>query len=316
MKKEEFSYKSNDRLTNIYGVEWIPETEIKGVVQISHGVTEHMGRYEEIANFLTKHGYVVIGNDHIGHGMSTNNKKMYFGPKDSFNYVVDDVLKCTELIKNKYPNIPITLLGFSLGSFVARNFVIKYPYMVDNLILIGTGYNSEIELKIAKLAAWNEARKHGDDKMSPLIKKLTFDTYNKKFEPTKTDLDWLCKNEEELNKFLKDPLRGEFISAGLFRELLNGMSYSNNIENINRMRKDLPILLLSGSEDPVGNFSKGVYNVYNLFSNIDDVNIKIYDNARHDILHEKCKKEVYSDIINWLNLIKENINENKTKIKQ
>lgn len=315
MEKNEFSYKSNDRLTDIHAIEWIPESEINGIIQVAHGVTEHMGRYEELAKFLTSNGYVVIGNDHIGHGMSTNNKKMYFGPKDSFNYVVDDALNLTHIIKEKYPNIPITLLGFSLGSFVARQYAIKYPYMVDDLILVGTGYNTELELKIAKLAAWNEARKYGDDKMSDLIKKLTFDTYNKKFTPVKTDLDWLCKNEVELNKFLKDPLRGGIISAGLFRELLSGMSFSNNVDNINRMRKDMPILILSGSEDPVGNFTKGSYLVFNLFKDngINDVNIKIYNDARHDILHEKCKKEVFNDINTWLNIQKENKMERKVK---
>lgn len=304
MQKNEFSYKSKDRITDIYALEWKPDSDIKGVVQVAHGVTEHMGRYEELAQFLTSNGYVLIGNDHIGHGLSTNSKKMYFGPKNSFDYVIDDVLECTNIIKNKYPNIPITLLGFSLGSFVARAYAIKYPYMVNNLILIGTGYNNELELKIAKLAALNEARKHGDDQMSSLIKKLTFDTYNKHFTPINTDLDWLCKNKEELNKFLEDPLRGKIISAGLFRELLNGMSYSNNVKNIDRMRKDMSILLLSGAEDPVGNFTKGVYCVYNLFNNINDVEIKIYNDARHDILHEECKKEVFDDINNWLNLQK------------
>ena len=316
MQKNEFSYKSKDRITDIYALEWKPDSEIKGVVQVAHGVTEHIGRYEELAQFLTSNGYVLIGNDHIGHGLSTNSKNMYFGSKNSFEYVINDVLECTHLIKEKYPNIPITLLGFSLGSFVARNYVIKYPYMVNNLILIGTGYNTELELKIAKLAAWNESRKYGDDQMSPLIKKLTFDTYNKKFSSVKTDFDWLCKNEEELTKYLNDPLRGKIVSSGLFRELLNGMSYSNNIENVIKMRKDMPILLLSGVEDPVGNFSKGVYNVYKLFNNIDDVSIKIYDDARHDILHEKCKEEVYDDISNWINLQNKKLNENKTKIKQ
>ena len=304
MEKIEQYFTSSDKITNLRTVTWIPENDIKGVVVISHGVTEHIDRYEELAKVLTKQGYVVAGHDHIGHGKSTNVKKMYFGEKGSFNYVVEDIKLQIQNVKEKYKDKKITLIGFSLGSFAARQFLIDNPYAVNSAVLIGTGYNNDAELKIAKFAAWNEARKHGDSSFTDLINKLTFGTYNKAIKNPKTNLDWLCKNEKELEKYMNDPLRGEAMSCGLFRELLNGMSYSNNINNIKKMNKNMPVLLMSGTEDPVGNYLKGVTKVYELFKSngINDVELKTYDNARHDLLHEECKKEIFKDLVEFINL--------------
>ena len=305
MIKNEFYYPSADGKTQIHAVEWKPETEIKGVIQIAHGVTEYILRYENFAEFFTQKGFVVVGNDHLGHGQSIapNGKPMYFGPNGSWNFVVKDIDTCKQMTKKKYPNVPYMILGFSLGSFLVRTYLIDYAQEpLDGAIIMGTGYIPNFKIAIAKMMANKEAKKVGEENTSPVIKSLTFETYNKLFKPNRTAFDWLCSNEEALDEYIKDPLRGENYSAGLFREMLTGMQYTAELKNIQKMNKKMPIFLLSGDKDPVGEFGKGVIKTHEIFkkAGIEDLEIKLYPNLRHDILHEKCKDTIYNDIYLWL----------------
>lgn len=305
MIKNEFYYPSADGKTQIHAVEWKPETEIKGIIQIAHGVTEYILRYENFAEFFTQKGFVVAGNDHLGHGQSIapNDKPMYFGPNGSWNFVVKDIDTCKQMAKKKYPNVPYIILGFSLGSFLVRTYLIDYAQEpLDGAIIMGTGYIPNFKIAIAKMMTNKEAKKVGEENTSPVIKSLTFETYNKLFKPNRTAFDWLCSNEEALDEYIKDPLRGEDYSAGLFREMLTGMQYTADLKNIQKMNKKIPIFLLSGDKDPVGEFGKGVIKTHKIFkkAGIEDVEIKLYPNLRHDILHEKCKDTIYNDIYLWL----------------
>lgn len=308
MNKHEYYISSSDRKTQLRIIEWTPECKPIGIIQIAHGVTEHIGRYEEFAEFFTKRGYVVIGNDHIGHGLSVAKDfiPMYFGIKGSWNYVVDDLHLVTRIIKDKYPtwiypNREICLLGFSLGSYAVRNYLIKYPYEVNSAILIGTGQTSFIENKIAELIADWQIKKYGDTAITDVINQLTFGTYNKKFS-NEIGYDWLCAYKSSLNDYLNDTLRGQFMTTGLFRELLRGMDITGKQSNIKKMYKDIPILLLSGENDPVGNYTKGVIKFYNKLKKVGIKNVayKIYPNMRHDILHERDCKDVCKDIYKWI----------------
>lgn len=304
MNKREFYYPSSDGKTRIHAVEWIPEEEPKAILQIAHGVTEYILRYEEFAEFLTSKGIIVVGNDHIGHGSSIaeNAKPMYFGPEGSFKYAVDDVNTLYKTIKEKYENIPYIILGFSLGSFIVRRFLIDYPNQVDAALLVGTGQIAPIKIKIAKFIAKSEAKKHGEDNPTPMIKSLSFDNYNKLFKPNRTDYDWLCLSKTSLDKYIKDEKRGKELSAGLFREMLSGMEYTGNLENIKKMNKDIPIIFLSGEMDPVGEKGKSVKKAYSDFKKvgIEDVDMKLYKDLRHDILHEDNCVEIYNDIYNFI----------------
>ena len=304
MVKNEFYYASADEKTQIHAVEWKPKKEIVGVIQIAHGVTEHILRYEHFAEFFTKRGFIVVGNDHLGHGTSIapNSKPMYFGPKNSWNFVVEDIETCRKMTKQKYPDVPYILLGFSLGSFLVRTYLIDYKEPIDAAIIMGTGYISNFKIAIAKMMANKEAKKVGEENTSPIIKSLTFETYNQLFKPNRTECDWLCANEEAIDEYLEDPLRGESYSAGLFRELLSGMQYTSNVKNIKKMNKKVPILLLSGDKDPVGDFGKGTIKTFNIFrkAGIENVDIKLYKDLRHDILHEECRRKIYNDIEKWL----------------
>lgn len=305
MNKREFYYPSSDGKTRIHAVEWIPEEEPKAILQIAHGVTEYILRYEEFAEYLTNKGILVVGNDHIGHGTSIaeNAKPMYFGPEGSFKYAVDDVNTLYKTTKEKYENIPYIILGFSLGSFIVRRFLIDYPDTVDGAILVGTGQIAPIKIKIAKFIAKSEAKKHGEDNPTPMIKSLSFDNYNKLFKPNRTDYDWLCLSKTSLDKYIKDEKRGKELSAGLFREMLSDMEYTGNLENIKKMNKDIPIIFLSGEMDPVGEKGKSVKKAYDYFkkAGIKDVSMKLYKDLRHDILHEDNAEQIYQDILEFIN---------------
>ena len=305
MNKREFYYPSSDGKTGIHAVEWSPDESPKAILQITHGVTEYILRYEEFAEYLTNKGILVVGNDHIGHGSSIaeNAKPMYFGPEGSFKYAVDDVNTLYKTTKEKYENIPYIILGFSLGSFIVRRFLIDYPDTVDGAILVGTGQIAPIKIKIAKFIAKSEAKKHGDDNPTPMIKSLSFDNYNKLFKPNRTDYDWLCLSKTSLDKYIKDEKRGKELSAGLFREMLSGMEYTGNLENIKKMNKDIPIIFLSGEMDPVGEKGKSVKKAYSDFKKvgIEDVSTKLYKDLRHDILHEDNAEQIYQDILEFIN---------------
>lgn len=304
MQRNEFYYMSKDNKTQIHAVEWLPDEQPKAILQIAHGVTEYVLKYEEFAKFLTKKGIAVVGNDHLGHGNSIaeNAEPMYFGPEGSWNWVVEDVKTCMDLTRNKYPNIPYYLLGFSLGSFVARTFLINYKEKLNGAIIIGTGQTSKLQIALAKFIAKREVKKVGENHTSPIIKKLTFEAYNKIFKPNRTRYDWLCASQSSIDEYIKDPMRGGDMSAGLFREMLSGMSYTARQENINKIDKDLPMLFLSGDKDPVGEQAKGVIKAYNCFekASIKNIKIKLYPGLRHDILREECRQIIFKDIYNFI----------------
>ena len=209
---------------------------------------------------------------------------------------------CRKMTKEKYPDVPYVLLGFSLGSFLVRTYLIDYKEPLDAAIIMGTGYIPNFKIAIAKMLANKEAKKVGEENTSPVIKGLTFETYNQLFKPNRTECDWLCANEEAIDEYLEDPLRGESYSAGLFRELLSGMQYTSNLKNIQKMNKKIPILLLSGDKDPVGDFGKGTIKTFDVFrkAGIENVDIRLYRDLRHDILHEECRRKIYNDIEKWL----------------
>lgn len=304
MVKEEFYYPSADGKTNIHAVLWLPEEKPIAVLQISHGVTEHILRYEAVAEYFTEKGFAVTGNDHIGHGTSIaeNAEPMFFGTSGSWQWVVRDMCICKEKMRKRFPDIPYCLLGFSLGSFLVRTCLIQYPGTVDAAVLIGTGQIPAFQIAIAREVVKQEIHKVGEEHTSPVIKKLTFETYNKKFAPNRTEFDWLCSNDTALDDYIADSLCGEYLSSGLFRELLSGMAFTGKMENIRKMDMELPILLASGKQDPVGEWGKGVVRTYRCFkkAGMKDVKVKLYSGLRHDILHENKREEICNDIYVWM----------------
>lgn len=300
VKKEEFYYLSADQNTKIHTVEWMPHADPVAVLQVAHGITEHILRYEEVAEYFTKQGIVVVGNDHLGHGSSIAEQSDFMYCK-KWDNLVEDVHTLQQMQRKKYPDIPYYMLGFSLGSFVVRNYLSKYPEAVDAVILMGTGMTPQFQIALAHMIVKKEAGKIGEKNSSPLIQQLSFETYNKNFKPNQTSCDWLCKDKDGLENYINDEVCGKIISAGLFRELLHGMAIAGKKETIMQMNKELPVRLISGDEDPVGEHGKGVDRVLKVFkkAGMERISMKLYP-GRHDILHEACKDIVLQDITEWI----------------
>lgn len=301
--KSEFYFPSADGKTTNHGIIWLPEQEPAAVLQIVHGVTEYIDRYDDIAEYFVRKGFAVAGHDLLGHGKSVSSSasRMYFGPSGSWNYAVEDVFSCYTYIRQQFrTSLPHIILGFSLGSFLVRDFLIRYPGLVNGAILAGTGQPSPVELSIARLIAVHEGKVHGESNPTKTIHQMTFEQYNSKFQPARTDFDWLCSDENVIDAYKQDPCRGEDFTCGLFRELINGMAYVGKRKNIRKMDPGTPLLLISGEQDPVGEFGKGVEKVRKLFiSRGLRVESVLYP-GRHDILREKCHKDVLETIYQWM----------------
>ena len=301
----DYFFPSSDGKSQIHVNKWVPENgPLKGVVQIAHGVAEYGKRYDRFATFLAERGYVVVANDHLGHGLSLieNSPMVYFGEKGSWWYPVEDVEKLREMTHSEYRDLPYFLFGHSMGSFISRSHLIKYPGRLDGCILCGTGFLNKFMVTGGKLVANIEVKRVGGKGYSKLADKLAFGSYNNAFKPQRTEFDWLSLNDENVDNYINDPLCGMPTTVGLFRELLEGLSYDNNKDNIATMDKDQPILFISGDKDPVGEMGKGVKKAYETFKSvgIKDVEMKLYENLRHEILNEKEYETVQSDVLDWL----------------
>ena len=304
MVLHEFTYPSADGKTAIHAVEWLPEGKVKAVLQITHGVSEYILRYAPFAEYLTERGFAVVGHDHLGHGGSVmpGGKAMYFGPKGSWDYVVRDLEQRRILAREKFPGVPYFLLGHSMGSFVARTYLIRYPGKVDAAVIMGTGQMPAPLVKGGIAVAKVEAARRGEENSSPLVMQLAFGAYNKIFAPNRTAYDWLSVNEENVDAYIAHPLCGGNPSIGLFREMLGGIGFITKQKNVRKMDLNTPILFISGGMDPVGDCSKGVKKAYESFraAGVKDVELKIYPELRHEILNETCREQVYEDIFHWL----------------
>ena len=304
MVRNEFTFPSADGRTAIHAAEWLPETAPRAVLVLSHGVSEHILRYEPFAAFLTEHGFAVCGHDHLGHGLSVAEgaPRLYFGPRGSWDYVVRDLYARRELAGKRFPGAPVFLLGHSMGSFLARTYLIRYPGTVAGAILMGTGQMVPAVLAAARVLAAEEARRVGEDHASPLVTKLAFETYNRRFAPNRTAFDWLAANEESVDRYIADPLCGGDTTTGLFREMLSGIAYVAKGENLRKMNLNTPVLFISGEDDPVGDMGKGVRRAYAAFrrAGVRDAELKLYPGLRHEILNEADRETVYRDILDWL----------------
>jgi alpha-beta hydrolase superfamily lysophospholipase len=289
MKNDSFTFKTSDG-TKIFTYRWMPEnaSAIKGAVQIAHGMAEHAGRYERFADALTKAGYAVYANDHRGHGKTAG---------------VQDMHTLTGIIKKECPKKPFILFGHSMGSFLSRHYSMLYAKELTGLVLSGTGGDPGALGKIGLFVATIEAKVKGKKAKSEIMTKLSFGAFNGAFKPNRTDYDWLSRDNAEVDKYVNDPWCGAVFTAGFFCDLMGGLGYINKKENIANIPKSLPIYLFSGAKDPVGANTKGVTQVYNALKDagVGDLNIKFYEDGRHEMLNEINRDEVFKDVIAWMN---------------
>ena len=286
MKREHFDFSGQNK-TALPGYIWLPEGEVKAVVQIAHGMTEHMGRYEAFADYLCPMGIAVAGFDLRGHGKNPGDPETASFGEGGWSASVEDMRMFYELLKNRFSGAPLYMLGFSLGSFLLREYLIKYPGEgeIAGAVIMGTGHQPGWLLSVMMGIVKGQIKKSGFDGTTDLVRKLSFGTYNQKFKPNRTAADWLCADEAELNGYLADPLVRKDISAGLFLELLGSMKRAGNACCYGK----LPVLLISGQDDPVGDGGKGGRALCQRMkkAGTENVTMKLFPGARHDLLHEE-----------------------------
>lgn len=280
---------------------WTPQQQPKAVVQLIHGIAEHIARYDAFAQFLTQHGFVVAADDHMGHGGSVTNGLTGYFSGGWMTAVADEKL-LHDHMHTQYPDLPYYILGHSMGSFLLRTYLYTYPDAVDKAIISGTGWEDPIKVKLGLLVC-KLAQAHSDEtKTSELVTKLLFGSYNKPFAPVTSPNAWICSDEDVVAAYDADPLCGFAPTIGLARDMLSGIQMNEQSDNLAKMPMQLPVMFVSGSQDPVGGMAKGVLRCIDAFkrAGLRDVTIKLYPDGRHEMLNERNKDEVYQDILTWL----------------
>ena len=287
---------------SIHCCKWLPEEQPKAIVQIVHGIAEHILRYDHFATFLTAHGYAVVAEDHMGHGgtLAKDDVRGYF--EGGWMQAVANVKRLHDHTVEEYPGLPYYFLGHSMGSFLLRTYLYTYPDALDGAILSGTGWESAATLRAGLALCKLEQLRLGEKKVSPLLNDIMFGTYNRAFRPNRTTHDWVCSVDSVVNAYLADPLCGFDATVGLARDMLTGIRMNEQPENLQAMNQALPVLFISGAQDPVGHMAKGVLHCIDAFkrAGLRDVTIRIYPKARHEILNEFNRDEVYADVLLWL----------------
>ena len=308
MREEVFTYMSSNDLHMISAKIWKPENEesIIGILQIVHGMTEHKGRYEVFAKYLVERGFLVCMNDHAGHGESIEDLYGYMGGEHGHLFMVQDVRNLFLNIREEYKTVPYFLLGHSMGSFVARFYTEQFGDELQGVLYSGTG-DKPAGLDFAILFSDAVIRVGGGKRPGKFFERLLLKAYNKRFEPTRTLSDWISRDEDMVDVYRKDKLCTFTFTYCGYRDLfilLREVSRRDWAENV---PKKLPIFIFSGTEDPVGDFTEGVKNVYNslLQAKCEDISLKLYEGGRHEMLNETNRLEVYEDIYRWLSMYKD-----------
>lgn len=301
-KKEMFININNEEIfINI----WDDVENPKGIVQIFHGMAEHSTRYDEFARFLNKNGYVVMADDHRGHGKTGEKKMLGYLGKDGFNNIVLDEKCISDFIKNEYKELPLIILGHSFGSFIAQEYLIRYSSEIDGIIFSGSAKNDGLDVKAGKLVSSIQKLIFDDRKKAKFIDGLAFGGFNKSVENPKTKFDWLSRDEEEVKKYSEDKYCAFVPTINFYYNLFSGLGNLYKRDRLEKIRKDIKILVISGDKDPVGKNGKAVIRLHDQYKSLGILNtdIKIYSDARHELLNEINKKEVYKYILNWINHI-------------
>jgi alpha-beta hydrolase superfamily lysophospholipase len=306
MSRRDFTIPSRDGVHRLHVILWEPEDKesIKGVVQISHGMQEMVERYECFARFLNKNGYAMIGNDHLGHGITAGNNADlgYFCPDNISQTVVADLHRVTKYARKKFKDKPCFLFGHSMGSFMARRYIMTYPYDVEGVVICGTGNQSWLRIVAGKVVAACDRLIVGDRYRTKFIKFNSFLGYQSRIENPRTKNDWLTRDEKVVDWYSNEKYCTFDFTVNGFRGLFDVLSFIQKKKNIKKIPSELPIFMISGGEDPVGKYGKDVKKIYKQYKNIgiSDITLKLYKDDRHEILNELDRLDVYNDVLRWI----------------
>lgn len=305
MQTTNFTFKSKDGV-EIYVYKWEPEenVNIKGALQIAHGMAETAARYEGFAKVLTDNGYIVYINDHRGHGKTAKYIENigYLAEKDGFEWLVKDMHDLTDIIKKENKNLPVFLLGYSMGSFLTQRYIMLYGNELKGAILYGSNGRQGLMLRLGLMISKIQIKMNGVRAKSQILHNIIFKGYNNLFKPNRTEFDWLSRDKEEVDKYIKDPFCGTVFTCGFYYDFFKGLIEIENKKNLKNVPKELPLYIFSGEKDPVGKSGKGVKRLVETYKvlGIKDITFKLYKDGRHAMLNEINKDEVIEDILEWL----------------
>lgn len=279
---------------------WTVENPV-ATIHINHGMAEHSARYDRFATYLNKAGFTVYCQDHRGHGQTKTEEEIgWFAEKDGWTMICDDSFELDEKIAEENKGIPHFIFGHSMGSFLTRTNLARHSEAYSAAVIMGTGADNGIVGKVGRKIANYRAKKLGSTHKDAFLNNLAFGSYTKKFDAkTEGPFCWLSSDRAEVKKYEDDPDCGFLCSSKFYADLIEGLQTANDKSLIQKIRKDLPIFFVSGSLDPVGNYSKGVEQASSLYkeAGVKDVRVKLYENGRHEILNDSMQQEVMADIV-------------------
>lgn len=285
---------------------WLPDGKVKGIVQILHGMVEYIDRYDDFARYLCNLGFAVAGDDHRGHGFTAGEENLGKVP-DGHTYfdTVDDAIILTDYLQSKYPDVPTIVFGHSYGSFLTQGYIQQNSDKINGCVLCGSARMDNSDVKMGRKVANMQFKLYGKDKPANLIRKLSFGGYDKPFKHEKRKNAWLNRDVDACEKYNNDKFCNYTMSIGFYKYFFDGLIKIYEQDRLDKINKDLPLFIISGDKDPVGNMGKLVRELYDLYvdNGIKNVKIKLYNNARHEILNELNKAEVYQDVSDWINSI-------------
>lgn len=291
----------------IYATIWETENP-KGIVQLVHGIGDYILRYDELANYLCQRGYIVCGSDHEGQGQSKNPEERYGMSSEHWSDTVENVYSLSKIVKEKYPGLPFILFGHSMGSFVVRAYSTKYGEEIDAIILLGTGQIDSLTLGSGLAVCETMRTFSGNNYKSKFMRFICTGKYNAHF--TKKDgadykVNWLSRDFDEVKKYISDRACTFTPSLAMYSMLIKMTMYVSKKQNIEKIPK-IPVLIMSGEEDPLGNFGKGVLKFYSYIKEANkNVTLKLYEGARHELFKELNKEQVFEDIFQWIEKVAE-----------
>lgn len=295
---------SADGKSRIHAIEWVPETEVRAVLQICHGMVEYIDRYDEFARYLNGQGYYVVGHDHLGHGGSVQDERDFghFDEKQGNQYIQADIHRLRQHTRKKYPEVPYFLMGHSMGSFLVRQYLTEHAEGLAGVIIMGTGYHGRAILTFGQMVCRAIASAKGWRHRSLLVDALAFGGYNRRFRPAQTHADWLTSDVEVRKRYVKDPWCSFRFTVGAYYQMFEGMKVLTRKNSLKSISKELPLFFVAGQDDPVGAFGKGVCKVYAKYkqAGFRRVDMKLYKDDRHEILNETDRAEVYEDLYLWM----------------